>query len=208
MTNDWVGLQIFSSYLPSGKRKEVTMSRLLFLYVPLFYEGLQLWICIVLLRLVQGIILGFISVPFGNLNKPLLLFTCLLNKGYQHGTPRFSFFLSRGVWSVKRKQNILLQGQNLLHWRTWVGYNLAYSWTVERWFRRRVTCGSFGILTLCSYRKPKLCRMSPWPKNTNKDDTNCWTWCWLIILFINRKALKQQRLEKRTIQNTGNPPSL
>lgn len=35
--------------------------------------------------------------------------TCLLNKGYQHDTPRFSFFLSWGLASVKRKQNPALR---------------------------------------------------------------------------------------------------
>lgn len=43
--------------------------------------------------------------------------------------------------------------------------------------------------------------MSPWPKKEkrkkrkNKDDTNCWTWRLLIVLFLQHKSLKTELTE-------------
>lgn len=80
LAEDRVGLQIFSSYLPSGERKMVIMSQLVLFFL----------ICSPVLRRAS------------TLDLHCSVKTCLLNKGYQHGTQRFGFFLSRG-FSVKGK---------------------------------------------------------------------------------------------------------
>lgn len=177
------GVQILSSYLPSRERKTVIMS--------------HLFCSFICSRFMKGF----------NFRSALLFIAW--NLSIKQRLPTWHTKVQFLFASVKVLQLTLhlISSEPPSHTQTHMAvWRSAVLFGVPSIQEAKIKLWQFGILTLCSYSKSKLCRMSPWPKTIKKTQT-CWTERF-ACLFIQQQKRTAVTWSCRRGQNTRNPACL